>query len=134
MCSSDRFTAVFVSFIFFSFFFSDPEIVIPLTWPKGTYGLPMTTRGCPKASGFNWNSGYRYHENEIGNEWSFPYHLAGKKSIWTNTQSFCIKTKEQGTEYDLAWTPGQYCLFKKGNCPEGLFFFFFCNLLYKQNK
>ncbi|CAH3162231.1 unnamed protein product [Pocillopora meandrina] len=97
----------------------DPPVVIPLTWPQGTYGLPMTTHGCPRAAGFTWHHGYRYHENEIGNSWSYPYHLAGKKSIWTNQQAFCIKTKDQGTKYDLTWSPGQYCLFKKGDCPEG---------------
>ena len=108
-------------FLFFFLPLIDPPVVIPLTWPQGTYGLPMTIHGCPKAAGFTWHHGYRYHENEIGNSWSYPYHLAGKKSIWTNQQAFCIKTKDQGTKYDLNWSPGQYCLFKKGDCPEGLF-------------
>jgi len=97
----------------------DPPVRIPLTWPQGTYGLPMTTSGCPKGAGFKWHYGYRYHENEVGNEWSRPYDLGGRKSVWTNEQAFCMKTQERGTEYDLTWGPGQFCIFKKGNCPQG---------------
>ncbi|KAM7438653.1 hypothetical protein ABFA07_011865 [Porites harrisoni] len=97
----------------------DPEVRIPLTWPQGTYGLPMTYRGCPVGAGFRWHHGYRYQEGELGNSWSGGYHLGGKKSIWTNEQTFCMKTQQRGTEYDLEWGPGQYCIFKKGDCQEG---------------
>ena len=97
----------------------DPEVRIPLTWPQGTYGLPMTYRGCPVGAGFRWHHGYRHQEGELGNSWSGGYHLGGKKSIWTNEQTFCMKTQQRGTEYDLEWGPGQYCIFKKGDCQEG---------------
>lgn len=33
-------------FLFFFLPLIDPPVVIPLTWPQGTYGLPMTTHGC----------------------------------------------------------------------------------------
>ncbi|KAJ7389169.1 E3 ubiquitin-protein ligase mib2 [Desmophyllum pertusum] len=62
--------------------------------------------------------GYRYHENEIVTVGRIRTILAGKKSIWTNTQSFCIKTRERGTDYDLIGSPGQYCILKKGDCPK----------------
>lgn len=100
----------------------DPNLQIPVTWPLGTYGLPMPISGCQEGSGFPWHKGYRYHdtENKKGsNSWSKPFHISGP--VWRNDmyQKFCMKTQERGTSYDMDWPRGQYCLFKKGECPKG---------------
>ncbi|XP_068753240.1 uncharacterized protein [Montipora capricornis] len=86
----------------------DPLVRIPLTWPLGTYGLPMTKSGCPH--GDFWHEGTRYHDTEDvnpKNHWSNPYDLAGKVNKSYMEQKFCMKT--------LSKT----CIYKKGNCPEG---------------
>ena len=84
----------------------------------------MPKSGCPQGSGFTWLEGTRYQDTEdynANNVWSSPYDLAG--DVWKNDmeQKFCIKTQNQTTEFSLAWPKGQYCVFKKGNCPTGEF-------------
>ena len=75
---------------------------IPLTWPKGTYGLPMPKSGCPKGSNFQWHAGYRSHGTE------------------DTRQKFGMKAKDTASDYNLPWPGGPYCILKKGKCPEGL--------------
>ena len=99
--------------------FSDPEVRIPLTWPVGTYGLPMPKSGCPKGITFPWHVGTRYHDTEDGsanNRWSTPYHLAGKVSKSNMEQKFCMKTQRT---FGISWPKGKYCILKKGPCPQG---------------
>ena len=110
---------------------------IPLTWPKGTYGLPMPKSGCPKGSKFPWHEGYRKHDTEdVGgdNKWSSSFDLAGKYYRNDMTQKFCMKTEDTASDYDLPWPRGQYCILKLEECPEGLrylllllFFFLVCS-------
>ncbi|XP_068753813.1 uncharacterized protein [Montipora capricornis] len=98
----------------------DPVVRIPLTWPFGTYGLPMTKSGCP-GGGF-WNAGTRYHDTEDVNSknyWSYPYDLAGRVRKNNMEQKFCMKTQSKTSNYDLPWPKGKYCIYKKGNCPDG---------------
>ncbi|KAL9962475.1 hypothetical protein ACROYT_G031580 [Oculina patagonica] len=103
----------------------DHPVQIPLTWPLGTYGLPETTSGCPKGKGSVWHKGTRFHDTEDGlfvradNAWSYFYDLAGYKNKDNMEQKFCMRTKKQTTKYDLPWPKGQYCIFKKRNCPKG---------------
>ena len=102
--------------------FPDPLVRIPLTWPRGTYGLPMPQTGCPTVPGFTWHQGTRYQDTEnygSGNRWSTTYHLAGRKAANDMEQRFCMKTQELTNKYDLLWPNGQYCVFKKGKCPQG---------------
>ncbi|KAL9961596.1 hypothetical protein ACROYT_G030565 [Oculina patagonica] len=99
----------------------DPDVRIPLTWPLGTYGLPMTKSGCPEGS--FWHEGTRYHDTEdddSNNYWSNPYDLAGRAAKNNMEQKFCMKTKDKTSGYNLPWPKGRYCIFKKGECPEGL--------------
>ena len=99
--------------------FSDPELRIPLTWPKGTYGLPMATKGCPRGTNFPWHMGVRFQDTEDdtpGNGWSLPYDLAGDVAKNYMEQKFCIKTQADGI---LNWPKGKYCILKKGACPKG---------------
>ena len=99
-------------------YFLDPEVRIPLTWPTGTYGLPETTEGCPKASGFSWHKGIRHHDTKENNKRS-RIDLAGRYyDRGSMEQWFCIKT-QPGSAYSLPWPKGQYCIFKKGKCPGG---------------
>ncbi|XP_070568158.1 uncharacterized protein [Ptychodera flava] len=100
----------------------NPSVQTPITWPSGTYGLPKPNYGCPFSSGFSWYSGWRKHDTEdIGasNAWSNPYDLMGPYTRTDMHQNFCMKTTTQGTSYDWKWTSGEYCIFKKGNCPSG---------------
>ena len=103
---------------------------IPLTWPKGTYGLPKPTSGCPKGSNFQWHEGYRKHDTEdtrSSNRWSSPYDLAGPYSEDDMYQNFCVKTRHTASDYDLPWPKGKYCILKKGECPEGMCYLFVCS-------
>ncbi|XP_078383252.1 uncharacterized protein LOC144665838 [Oculina patagonica] len=98
----------------------DPDVRIPLTWPLGTYGLPMTIYGCPKGS--FWHLGTRYHDTEDSNSrnaWSNPYSLAGQIGKNNMEQRFCMKTEYKTSEYSFPWPKGRYCIFKKGKCPKG---------------
>ncbi|KAJ7378957.1 hypothetical protein OS493_019656 [Desmophyllum pertusum] len=99
---------------------ADPEVRIPLTWPVGTYGLPMPKSGCPKGTKFPWHVGTRFHDTEnfwAKNYWSTPYDLAGKVYKNDMEQKFCMKT--QVGDSGISWPMGQYCILKKGTCPEG---------------
>lgn len=99
----------------------DLELCVPLSWPFGTYGLPMTKSGCPK--GDFWHEGTRYHDTEdsgSNNCWSNPYHLAGRVAKNNMEQKFCMKTLSKTSTSDLPWPKGKYCIYKKGNrCPDG---------------
>ena len=115
-------TSALLKWTFRCSLFTDTAVRIPLTWPKGTYGLPMLISGCPKVPGFTWHQGTRFHDTEntrSSNGWSQQYHLAGKKGLNDMEQKFCIKTQESSNKYDLLWPKGQYCVFKKGACPKG---------------
>ena len=99
--------------------FSDPELRIPLAWPKGTYGLPMAKNGCPSGTNFRWHEGVRYHDTEdddSNNFWSDHHDLAGRAEKNDMEQKFCIKTQSDGI---LNWPKGEYCILKKRTCPKG---------------
>ncbi|XP_071950861.1 uncharacterized protein [Antedon mediterranea] len=103
---------------------SDPVIQIPITWPKGYYGLPKPVVGCPADVDFPWHEGSRYQdtENSKGNNyWSDPLHFEGPYDVTGMEQDFCMKTQFEGSEYDWTWPEGSYCIFKKGSvCPDGM--------------
>ena len=76
-------------------------MTIPLTWPAGTYGLPMTKSRCPKG---NFHEGTRYHDTEdsgSNNYWSNPYDLAGQVGRDNMKQMFCMKTSTGTSGYNL---------------------------------
>lgn len=92
-----------------------------LKWPSGTYGLPKPVDGCPVSDGFQWKTGYRFHDTEddgTENQHSDSFHLAGEFSDVGIRHEFCIKTTEDGGG---RWPDGKYCIYKKGlDCPSGL--------------
>lgn len=68
-------------------------------WPSGTYGLPKPVEGCPAADGFEWKTGYRFHDTEddgTENQHSDSFHLAGEFSDEGIRHEFCIKSDEDG--------------------------------------
>jgi len=70
-----------------------------LKWPSGTYGLPKPVDGCPVADGFEWKTGYHFHDTEddgTENQHSDSFHLAGEFSDEGIKHEFCIKTEEDG--------------------------------------
>lgn len=90
-----------------------------MSWPRGTYGLPMPNSGCPTTSEFSWSEGYhRQDTEETGprSSWSSPLHLKGDKTPTQITQHFCVKTNIVGGRL---WPSGQYCIYRKGTCPNG---------------
>ncbi|CAH3171752.1 unnamed protein product, partial [Porites lobata] len=90
-----------------------------VTWPAGTYGLPKAKNGCPVSLKTNWTTGWRFEDLEDtrpGTRKSKSYHLDTKVGVDVN-RTFCIKAKNN---VSTEWPQGQYCIFKKGNCPKGL--------------
>lgn len=95
---------------------SDPSLTIPITWPKGTYGLPMPTSGCPQET---WKTGFR----KQGTEWlsikSDPMHLDVINTYYHTTQKFCMKTEDEQVMDEWIFQEGHYCIYRKGNeCPS----------------
>ena len=85
----------------------------------------MPTGGCPTDSGFEWETGSRFHDTDNKdldpfNDWSDPLHLKGpyaRNDMW---QHFCMKTVDRVADTDPVWPSGQYCVFKFGqDCPNG---------------
>ncbi|KAH3865545.1 hypothetical protein DPMN_028585 [Dreissena polymorpha] len=102
---------------------TDHGLQIPVTWPRGTYGLMKTASGCP-GEHVSWLQGSRFQDTEdISSRNSFPSDitrfLAGSFASNNIQTEFCIKSQFQVSEYDDDWPRGAYCLLKKGNCPTG---------------
>ncbi|XP_071492860.1 uncharacterized protein [Diadema antillarum] len=98
---------------------ANPRVIIPITWPVGTYGLPKPTSGCP--GGWN-NNGFRYHDTEDDNSnnyWSNPFHMSGSKGRNNRRDEFCMKTVRNMYNSQWIWQPGSYCIYKRGSCPSG---------------
>eukprot|EP00057_Strongylocentrotus_purpuratus_P009486 XP_011663960.1 PREDICTED: uncharacterized protein LOC580197 [Strongylocentrotus purpuratus] len=96
------------------------NVMIPLTWPDGKYGLAKPTDGCPNTE-FTWNEGWRYQDTEdsdSSNAWSDPIHMIRLSASYL-TLNFCIKTVSNVDERSKwTWQPGSYCIFKYGDkCP-----------------
>ncbi|XP_078363220.1 uncharacterized protein LOC144647310 [Oculina patagonica] len=98
-------------------------------WPSGTYGLPRSKLGCPQSYSSDWKTGWRYQDTENSspkNAFSDGFHMDAM--IWKDNmnKSFCIKVKDNPVENEGMWPKGQYCIYKKGDCPkllnEGLIF------------
>ncbi|XP_011683559.2 uncharacterized protein LOC105447351 isoform X2 [Strongylocentrotus purpuratus] len=100
----------------------DGQVLIPLTWPDGTYGLPKPTSGCPNSE-FTWPEGYRHHDTEddnSNNQWSNPLNLAGSFSRNNMRHHFCMKTTSVvDSNLQWSWQPGSYCIYKYNSCPAG---------------
>ncbi|KAL8580427.1 hypothetical protein ACOMHN_054341 [Nucella lapillus] len=102
---------------------TDPQLVVPLTWPRGTYGLPKAVSGCPSGR-VKWHEGSRYFDNNYeesnNNAPKISQHLAGKWPIDGNMQmEFCIKGERVLSQFDVDWPAGDYCIVKYGVCPTG---------------
>ena len=102
----------------------DPKIAIPVTWPKGTYSLPMPNTGCPNAH-FEWSTGLRRQitdSQKPSNTWDNVTcnHLKGYMAKDQVVLHFCSKIREEEDRYGWTFQPGKYCIMKKGNsCPAG---------------
>ncbi|CAG5130784.1 unnamed protein product, partial [Candidula unifasciata] len=99
-----------------------PELIIPLVWPKGTYGLYKALSGCPRGN-FSWLEGWRFQDCEdfdTTNSFSGSLHLAGTfEPDGDILTEFCIKGIPEVSDYDLSWPKGDYCILKYGDCPAG---------------
>ncbi|XP_028403866.1 uncharacterized protein LOC114526459 [Dendronephthya gigantea] len=93
-----------------------------LSWPSGTYGLPKTTTPCPDM----WIPGWRKQIMEDDKQpaetslstnlnMHMDVHLIGSAL----TRHFCTKTSD-GTKDTTAWPAGNYCIYKKNQCPSGM--------------
>ncbi|KAK6173923.1 hypothetical protein SNE40_017295 [Patella caerulea] len=111
----------------------DPQLLIPLTWPVGTYGLIATKSGCP-AGGVTWHGGARHQDGYTfhrrthypvvyktipnKNAFSAHNHIGGTQGQDITLQ-FCMKGAKQTTGFDSIWPKGDYCILKYGDCPGG---------------
>ncbi|WAR01429.1 hypothetical protein MAR_007987 [Mya arenaria] len=101
----------------------DHSLQIPVTWPRGNYGLMKTAAGCPGAK-VSWQSGWRHYDTEDlgsnnGYSSGISHFLAGSFASDDIRTDFCIKTISSTTTYDGLWPRGSYCLLKYRNCPNG---------------
>ena len=95
LCECTAFKSLFI-YLFIYLFIS---VITESKWPSGTYGLPKPVNGCPAADGFEWKTGYRFHDTEddgTENQHSDSFHLAGEFSDEGIRHEFCIKSKEDG--------------------------------------
>ncbi|XP_067027270.1 uncharacterized protein [Acropora muricata] len=102
---------------------SSTDTIDPIKWPAGTYGIPRPKTGCPSSDGFQWMTGSRSQDtnnNASKNKKSVSFHLdavVDKKKV---ERSFCLKTVTAKDQNRTTWPSGQYCIYKKERCPEGL--------------
>ncbi|XP_033745629.1 uncharacterized protein LOC117331143 [Pecten maximus] len=101
-------------------------------WPRGEYGLPMSTFGCPEEDRFGWKGGYinltlpDSYRSQLWNdddEITLEPHIMGPFHTHTMQLNFCLRqTFSLSNDTDEKWPPGEYCLYKVGNmCPSGDF-------------
>jgi len=89
-----------------------------VTWPRGTYALPMPKDGCPRDDDFTWHRGYVYQDTKSRNDWPKYNHLDINTPDKNAQQKFCVKTATP-SKHNYAWPKGSYCIAKKGDCPTG---------------
>lgn len=103
----------------FVFFHSN---FLKIYWPDGTYGLPEPTTGCP----IGWLTGSTYHNTEDdqnnNRRSNFSNHFSGMFNSRGIEQNFCIKVNSLNNSNEtlsnkILWPDGQYCIYKKGDCP-----------------
>lgn len=104
--------------------FTVPSQELPPTqpeWPSGTFGLPRSRIGCPPSDNItSWSTGWRYHDTEDNNPNNYKsssFHMDATILKNDLNRSFCIATTNKGSR---EWPKGQYCIYKKENCPKGL--------------
>ncbi|XP_015754342.1 PREDICTED: uncharacterized protein LOC107333990 isoform X2 [Acropora digitifera] len=106
-----------------SYNFIEKRATDPINWPAGTYGIPRPVSGCPSVDGFQWMTGWRSQEAyyyESNNNKSASFHLDAVVNKQKVKRSFCLKTSTAKDQNRTTWPSGQYCIYKKGNCPEYL--------------
>ena len=112
---------------------TDAPVVIPISWPVGTYALPKPEAGCPNRE-LGWREGDVFQDLEDTSPQSAVsagHHFAGTpltsgKNI---LMSYCVKTNRR-VEYDeWKWPKGSYCIAKYGDCPSGEYITFDLTLL-----
>ncbi|XP_074610957.1 uncharacterized protein LOC141865538 isoform X2 [Acropora palmata] len=94
-----------------------------VSWPGGTYGIPKPKAGCPSADGFEWQQGWRSQDsdgNENAENTNSIFHVDAVVDGKMVNRSFCIKTEAATNAGNMAWPPGQYCIYKRDRCPSGL--------------
>ncbi|XP_035697685.1 uncharacterized protein LOC118430770 [Branchiostoma floridae] len=89
-------------------------------WPAATYGLPMTTEGCPSGTSVVWEKGQCEHRRSSSFKWPTDGQLHFNGSFTSNklSRGFCVKTNSSSGEN--SWPPGRFCVLKNGSCPLGL--------------
>ncbi|XP_035696652.1 uncharacterized protein LOC118430053 [Branchiostoma floridae] len=96
-------------------------LVAPLfyEWPAGTYGLPMTTGGCPLGWAKDGQYTYRGDNSFHFQEKPPVVHFNGSISNNTLAQGYCMKTNSSEGDSDNTWPKGSYCILKRERCPVG---------------
>ncbi|XP_071497374.1 uncharacterized protein [Diadema antillarum] len=109
----------------------DDPIKVPLAWPKGTYALPGRDinglENCPSTDHLTFAFGKRFQNTEdSGSNVCSPSlreHMTNRVTSNTIEHPFCVKEVSE-IEADTVWEfgKGSYCIYKKGDCPEGFSF------------
>ena len=78
-------------------------------WPKGTYGLPRPSLGCPLSNAPEWKTGWRFQDTEDTNPNNYKsdsFHMDAVVDKSAINKTFCIATKTQ--KKAPAWPKGEY--------------------------
>ena len=90
-------------------------------WPRGDYGIPLSSFGCPSSHKSSWLNGY-LKLPAANVTISSPYHLKGPVTKHKAELHACIThshLRDVSIEHS-DWPEGNYCLFKTiYSCPSG---------------
>ena len=91
------------------FLSADPTISINVQWPKGLYGFPKSSSGCP----VGFVRGCRFQDNEDNNNKNSYTNvdLLGKGEFGRNME-LCYCIRQTDTASLFKWQPGRYCIAK----------------------
>ncbi|XP_046839077.1 uncharacterized protein LOC124433357 [Xenia sp. Carnegie-2017] len=102
------------------------QMVTDNQWPRGNFGLPKATTGCPGDWKRGWREGWRFQDMQdggersmvsIGNHMAVTF-LTGKSGV-DITRAFCLL--DQNNKETKSWPKGTYCIYKSSiACPYGM--------------
>ena len=103
-------------------YITDPDITIPILWPRGTYSLIQVA---DQACNPGWLTSCRYRDTENtgpSNTWTDNIQSYIQGEFLKSSIKLCYCTKAQDDSSIFRWSKGTYCIAQKGGtCPDPAF-------------